>query len=80
MTHAVLRLLRLLKLGRGFEPVQVLVIAIGRTFYPLLISMFVINSVAVLLFASILFTAEQHEAVADASGSGYWVRREQGFG
>lgn len=70
----LLRLLRLLKLGRSFEAVQVLIISVGRTLYPLAVSVICINAVAVLLFASLLVSAEQHEAVVDPV-SRRWVRQ-----
>ena len=61
----LLRLLRMLKLGRQFEAVQVLIIALNRTLSPLIVAMLGINSIAVILFASLLFVAEQTEADFD---------------
>eukprot|EP01062_Namystynia_karyoxenos_P038682 TRINITY_DN2809_c0_g1_i1.p1 TRINITY_DN2809_c0_g1~~TRINITY_DN2809_c0_g1_i1.p1 ORF type:complete len:644 (+),score=133.02 TRINITY_DN2809_c0_g1_i1:160-2091(+) len=69
----LLRLLRMLKLGRQFEAVQVLVIAIGRTIYPLMVSMVGVNAVAVTLFGSLIVTAERDQASFD-KGIRRWVR------
>eukprot|EP00756_Hemistasia_phaeocysticola_P005264 Hpha_TRINITY_DN13248_c0_g1::TRINITY_DN13248_c0_g1_i1::g.154532::m.154532/K04886/KCNB2; potassium voltage-gated channel Shab-related subfamily B member 2 len=71
----LLRLLRMLKLGRQFEAVQVLVIAVGRTIGPLLVSMVGVNTVAVTLFGSLIVSAERYQAHFDVP-SGKWMRND----